>query len=157
MKAAKHTVLNAVGTRSSPRTYTHAVVGEVDYARKAVWTIADAAYRANDEFEYFTIITARPVGATYYANGSSPHFTISDNMKAEAAKWFAKHGTELAAIVAARKAQAAAEVEALRAKNEGAAFVLQWSMSAGNASKALGTWTKRHYKNVRVAEVIRKA
>lgn len=151
----KHTVANAVGTRKSPRVYTHAVVGEVDYGRKAVWTIAGAAYRAKDNFEYYTTINARPEGATYEADGSSPHFKVSAKMKAEAAEYFATHGTELASIVANAEMKAADEVATKRAADEGTAHVLQWSMSAGNASKAVGTWTKRHFKNVRVVEVTR--
>lgn len=159
-KATKYTVAGAIGTRKSPRAYTHAICARIDH---------DAALRSSLRFNvphnvgnlsYFLELAARTTTENRYPNDAvlgNKGYTYSQGEIDSAKAWVVKYGSTPEAVKAATIAECHAKHSAALAKpTANALYVLQWSQSAANANKALGTWAKRDYRDLQVLPTIAK-
>lgn len=136
-RPVKHTVKlddKVIGTRKSPRTYTHAIIGHRDLETD----LASALRRAERDVA---------TNWSHYVQEANP-----DTNRYGRQAYYAK------LIEGGREAYLESLRAQLRAQVEGGNYgygVLQWSMSEANARKAAGTWSKNNWFDVRVVPVDR--
>jgi len=146
-RATKYTVkhLGLTATRTSPRNYTHVIVGR--------WAPSDAVIEKNarysadmaaKNYDYFVACVAAGVG------GLRPdsQWPVAPSEFAKASGVIAAN-PDRAAYIQAEAERTRAKMTAERAASRPA--VLQWSMSEKAARGAVGSWTKRCYVDVFVA------
>lgn len=148
MKATKYTVQGAVGTRKSPRAYTHAVVAEINYIVKLSRALLADNKNERDNFQFYATCAGMTVGDIY----PGFKFGINQDLIQRGQELIAKYGSDFATFRANKNIEIARKIEAEAAADKGVVHVLQWSQSERNAVKAAQTWAKSgYYKNVRVA------
>lgn len=154
----KFTVPQVPGSsRSSKRAYTHAVICQFDAERYA----ADLPNRLSaietnrtlaDDLRYHTKVRAVGVGGVWSELGSK----VDQRQFDSAIKVLAERGDTLdLRIVNAKNTEKARTARSL-AQDQGNYSVLQWSQSAANAQKSIGSWDKpgAYLKNVHVVPVV---
>lgn len=146
---ATYTVTQVPGSsRKSPRNYTHAIIGKVNYAAMLETRPKWAAKHAGEMYDYYIKLTGKKVGEL--TNGTSGMY-ITEKMLAVAAK-VAEYPNAQAYADYVFKTECE-QVEKWRTEKGHLYEVLQWSQSLNNAMKAVGTHAK-HYLDVHVVETV---
>lgn len=146
---ATYTVTQVPGSkRKSPRNYTHAIIGKVDYAKMLATRPQWAATRAAEMYDYYIKLVGKKVGEL--TQGTSGMY-ITDKML-ETAQMVAEYPNAQAYAAYVLKTTQE-EVEKLRKEKGHLYEVLQWSQSLNNATKSIGTHAK-HYLDVHVVETV---
>jgi len=150
-RATKYTVkhLDLTDSRTSPRNYTHVIVGR--------WAPSDAAIEAHaqlyasvapKDYDLKAARVAAGVGGFMPEHFPGSHYPVSAEEFAEAVEFLAANPDRAAYI------QSEAERGRSRLRNAAGtarSHVLQWSMSEKAARAAVGSWIKRGYSDVFVA------
>ena len=154
----KFTVPQVLGSsRSSKRTYTHAVICQFDAERFSA-ELPDRLSRILtrtslvENFGYYTKVAEVGVGGVWHSRGNKVDQTQFD----QAIKLLAERGDTLDQWIANAKETERANTAKRLADDHGEYEVLQWSMSAANAKKSIGSWDKppAYIKNVHVVPVV---
>lgn len=158
-RSTTYTVPEVPGSkRTSPRPYTHAIIGRSSSQLSAIRYEADlkangAKYARWDTKNWHDNkrLAECPSGGTY-RNHNNYVTTASDELIKIGADFIAKYPT-VESYLAHQKAEGEARVAKMKAVPDGELVVLQWSMSHANASKARSAYCK-HHVDVRVVECV---
>lgn len=140
--------------RTSPRNYTHAVIGQFDYDAQLI-RVDKILDLDKKNFEYDLKISSMVAGQKELVTGCvTPwYMTIDQDMINRAQKHIINSGCTTSDQYAEKLRQdRVARCIADKKANDGKWAVLQWSQSFYNASKAIGTFTNQGYKLVKVVE-----
>lgn len=137
--------------QSEHRTYTHAVIAQVDY--DAHLAGESGKIQENDkknwQYNYNNAIT--PVGEKYPEVGFN--FKVTAEMSALGKERIAKYPNP-GVYAEALRDQRIVGLRAKKEKNEGCWVVLQWSQSLINASKGASSYSNKCYKHIKVVETV---
>ena len=157
MPTNKFTVSQVKGSsRSSKRAYTHAVICQFDAERFAAELPNRlSAWETNrslvEDLRYLKRVRAAGVGGVWQGT-----YTIVDQRQFDGAiKTLTEKGDTLDLWIEFAKEQEIVKTARRLAEDQGEYSVLQWSMSAANAHKSIGSWDKpsAYIKNVHVVPV----
>ena len=157
MPTNKFTVSQVKGSsRSSKRTYTHAVICQFDaerFAAKLSDRLSQILTRTSlvENFGHYTKVAEVGVGGVWHSRGHK----VDQRMFDEAIRLLTERGDTLDQWIANAEETERAYTAKRLADDQGEYSVLQWSMSAANAHKSIGSWDKpsAYIKNVHVVPV----
>jgi hypothetical protein len=155
-KGTKFIFITAEGkefTRTSPRPYTHVIVGRYDWKKSREQVLSDANRKHHaSNYQYYAKLASAKVG-DLRDNGRHATWLVTQadiDSSIEALGGAKTEQEYVDAIIAGMLAKRAGYGDV------GEEEVLSWSMSLGNATRAIGQFVRQGYLSVRVAEITQR-